>query len=370
MADNKPNQSPSTTKHLVVLQILGSPGGWGGAEGIALLLAEAMRKRGHEMLFASARSNVLERFQRAGFEVLEAQVRSVFPIKSIFLLADFMRRRHVNVVHCHSRRAGITGLPAAHLAHIPAKILHVHSLATATGSKLLSRLTFKILSLLADRTVCCSVAARDAIKSKHNKRMIVIPNGIDLNVPHRTLSNDTPTIVSVGRLAQAKGYHILLEAAKRVASEFPAVQFEIAGEGELLEELTALRTRLGLTENVKFLGFVEDMHSLFVRATAFVMPSIWEGLPLALLEAIAAGVPVVATSVGEVPRVLGNGKYGWLVPVRSPHALAKAIVELLQNPQEAERRVEQARHWIQQCYSVETMVDAIERLYWELLKQT
>jgi glycosyltransferase involved in cell wall biosynthesis len=334
---------------------------------VALLLAEALRERGHEMLFAAPESDSLERFGEAGFAAYPMAIRSRLPVAGIRALAGLMRAEGVQVAHCHSRRAGIVGLPAARLARVPAKVLHVHSLATAAGSKCVSRLAFQSLRLLADRVIYCSEATRESTGAGAHRRAVVIPNGIDLCFPPRQVRESAPLVLSVGRLAEAKGYRTLLEAVPLVASEMPAVRFEVAGDGELREELLALRAQLGLGDRLTFLGFVDDVRPLLARASVFVMPSTREGHPLALLEATAAGVPAVATAVGEIPFVLGEGERGTLVPAGSPEALAEGILHALRRPEEARRRAEAARAWVHQGYSVHAMAGAIERLYRELL---
>jgi glycosyltransferase involved in cell wall biosynthesis len=326
-------------------------------------LARALRDRGHEALFALPASDTLERIQDAGFEAFPTRVRSRLPLGAVRALTGIMRERRVTVAHCHSRRAGLAGLPAARLAAVPVKVIHVHSLATAEGSKGLSRLAFRLLNRLADRTVYCSIAARDAVEPGGSARGVVIPNGVHFPAEPRRRPQTPPVIVAVGRLAPAKGYDVLLRALAPVVRDHPGIQVRIAGDGELRPRLLALRGELGLEDTVAFLGFVEELGPLFEQASLLVMPSVWEGLPLALLEAVAAQVPVVATRVGEIPRVLADGRGGYLADPGDPDSLASAILESLRDPVEAERRAARARSEAREVYSLEAMAQAVEELY-------
>ena len=355
---------------LTVLQLLGAPSGWGGAERVALDLAIGLRKSGHRVLFVAAAPEVVERTREAGFEALPVAVRSRWIPGTIMRLASIMKREGVEIAHCHGRRAALVGMPAALAAGVPARIIHVHSTATAGGSEIISKASFGCLGRLAHRIIYCSRQAEKETQGGPSPRSVVIPNGVQFpdTFPQReSRSQHVPLIVAVGRLQRPKGYPILLRALPRVLAALPRVRVKVAGEGEQREELESLRAEMRLGEVVEFAGFVRDVPGLLGQASLFVMPSLWEALPLALLEAVAAGVPVVASAVGAIPEVISDGETGWLVPPGDPEALAAAIVEALRSPAEATKRAEKAFEVVRSKYSVDAMVDAVEHLYEELV---
>jgi glycosyltransferase involved in cell wall biosynthesis len=142
---------------------------------------------------------------------------------------------------------------------------------------------------------------------------------------------------------------------------------KIAGEGGLREELERMCAELHLSESVEFLGFVDDTESLLKGAGVFVMSSRWEGLPISLLQAVALGVPVVATSVGANRELLRSGETGRLVPPEDPAALADAIAAAVQRPEEAERMAVRAFLVLKDRYSVHAMVGSVRDVYEDLL---
>ena len=132
---------------------------------------------------------------------------------------------------------------------------------------------------------------------------------------------------------ELKGIEYLLSAAAALRREFPALRVEIAGSGPQREKLEEAVAHAGLGGQVKFLGWIDDLTSVLPRWDVFVMPSLEEGFPIAALDAMAAGLPVVATSVGGVPELIEDGKTGWLVPPRDAEALASRLRLLLCNPE-------------------------------------
>ena len=138
---------------------------------------------------------------------------------------------------------------------------------------------------------------------------------------------------TAGRLVELKGIEYLLRAAAALRREFPALRVEIAGSGPQREKLEEAVAHAGLEGQVKFLGWIDDLPSVLSRWDVFVMPSLEEGFPIAALDAMAAGLPVVATSVGGVPELIEDGKTGCLVPPRDAEALASRLRLLLCNPE-------------------------------------
>jgi glycosyltransferase involved in cell wall biosynthesis len=194
-------------------------------------------------------------------------------------------------------------------------------------------------------------------------RTHVVPLGIELD---RFLTVDRPVgravVGNVARLVPQKGHLILLDAASLVLERRPDARFVIAGDGELRETLEDTALRLGIAEHVELCGHVDDVPSLLATFDVFAFPSLFEGLCLAVIEAQAAGVPVVATPVGGIRETVVDGVTGMLVPVGDPRALANAIVRLLDRPEEAARLAGEARRRATR-YSLEAMVAGTLSLY-------
>jgi len=174
-----------------------------------------------------------------------------------------------------------------------------------------------------------------------------------------------PVVGHVARLTAVKDQESLLRAFVRVRRSRPEARLVIVGDGELRDHLTALSVELGLEESVRFLGFRSDVERVLRAFDLFVLCSSTEGLPISLLEAMAAGRPVVATSVGGIPDLLRNGAAGVLVPPHSPEALADAILKLLSDPSARASYAQAGRREVETRFSLNKMVRRYESLYRE-----
>lgn len=177
----------------------------------------------------------------------------------------------------------------------------------------------------------------------------------------------THLIGTVGRFVPPKGHTYLLDAIVRLQSQFPDVKTLVVGDGALLRPMEEKAQALGLSDAVVFTGIRRDVPEILALLDVFVLPSLWEGLPIALLEAMAAGLPVVATRVGGVPEVVEDGVTGLLVPPRDPDALAEAITRLLRDPDLRCKMGQAGRERVESEFSVEKMVRKTETLYEEVL---
>ena len=184
-------------------------------------------------------------------------------------------------------------------------------------------------------------------------------------------ANDVPTdafvLVHVGRFMAQKNHALLLEAFRELTTHAPRAVLMLAGVGELLEVTRARAAALGVGHAVRFLGARADVPDLLHAADAFVLSSDWEGLPVAVLEAMAAGLPVVATSVGGVPEVVEPGRTGWLVPPADAVALADAMAALVADPAAARAVGQRARTLVRERYDVVGMAGRYGELYADLL---
>jgi len=180
---------------------------------------------------------------------------------------------------------------------------------------------------------------------------------------------DSLVVGTVARLSRQKGIEYLLHAAKTVIKQFPDITFIIAGKGPLESQLKGLSIKLGISDKVKFLGFNDDIPKLLSVIDIFVLPSLWEGMPNVVLEAMAAGKPVIATDTGGSKDIIDSGINGVLVEPKNSEALAEAILALLGDPAQRKRLGESARDKVKERFPIDKMVSKTEQIYTKLLNQ-
>ena len=298
-------------------------------------------------------------------------------------LRRLIRARRVEVLHSHNTAAQ----HFAGLACLGGLAAHVH---TEHGSNphhagLRNRLRQRVLQGLTDRTVAVSEATGREWRARQGRargEMLVIPNGIDPDPPEQYarltreaarqelgLSGRGPVVGSVGRLARIKGYDRLLPAMAALVRTGVDGRLLLIGDGPERAALEAQAATLGLADRVRFAGYRADARRLLPALDLFVLPSRGEGLPVALLEAMAAGVPVAATEAGDSGRVMDDGRAGVLLPAAEatwPVVIGDILSRL--DSEETRQRVESARQRVRNVYSSERTLEAYERLYLEVVK--
>jgi len=290
-----------------------------------------------------------------------------------------LRGLKADVVHAHLPEACWYGLPAAWAARVPVRIAHLQNCHWQWTMKL--RLLDMAASAFATKAVACSASVQrfyhERLRYSDNK-LKVIHNSVDLErfqtLPTRQesrhvlgLPQNAPILTCVASLTPQKGHRYLLEAMPKVRAAFPETLLLLVGDGELRETLERVAEGAQLTRAVRFLGRRTDIARLLAASDLFVLPSLWEGLPLALLEAAVVGVPAVASQVDGIPEVIKNGVTGILVSPANSEPLAEAILTLLWHP---ERRLEmgrQARQYVAEQFSIGKIARDMELLYAELL---
>jgi glycosyltransferase involved in cell wall biosynthesis len=247
------------------------------------------------------------------------------------------------VVHVHDVAGVIRGAPAARLAGVRAVVAVRHDERSVGRAR---DLLLDSAEGLVDRAVASSVAVRrHSAERRPQARHVVIPCGIDLQrFAYRDPPLRTPfRLLSIGRLEEQKGHAFLIEALPRVQQQLPGTMLTIVGDGPLLARLRARARDLGVASSVELVMPDPDTAALLERADLFCFPSLWEAQGLAMIEAQAVGVPVVASAVGGIGEHVQDGVSGRLVPPGDPRALADAIVELLRAHEERVRVARAAR---------------------------
>jgi glycosyltransferase involved in cell wall biosynthesis len=299
-------------------------------------------------------------------------------------VAKELRRFRPHVVHTHLAKAGTVGRLAAKLARVPA-IVHTyhghvfHGYFSPRKTALFLRIE-RLLARWTDRIVVLGEAQEREILGfgvGRPAQMVRIPLGLELEPFLRAEERrgelraelgfgDEPLVGIVARLVPIKAHELFLEAARRVHACCPDARFVIAGDGERRAELEALAAELGMGERTHFLGFRSDLARLYADLDAVVLCSRNEGLPVTLIEALAAARPVISTEVGAVRDLVEPGRTGLLVPSGDAAALAEGIVALLDDTAAAARMGEAGRAHVYPRLSIDRLERDIRGLYREL----
>ena len=339
----------------------------GGQEKLLVEFAKHADRNRFELCFVSLESRGLlaDDLEAAGWPVAALDITPGLHWRIPFQLAKLLRRWRADLVHTHNERPLLYAASAARLACIP-RVIHTKH-GRGTGNTGRQNLLTTLAARFTDRFVCVSEdCARLAIEQGvPSQRVLTLLNGIDTQQFAFSGSQPTGPCVIVARLCAEKDIATLLDAVAIVVRAAPEFRLWIAGAGPCLPQLLQQAERLKLTNHVQFLGQVREVPALFAQARLYVLSSISEGVSLTLLEAMACGLPVVATRVGGTPEVITDGVNGLLVPPRDPAALASALLRLHGDEEVARRMGEAGRAHVEQHCDIRHMVAQYERMYAE-----
>jgi glycosyltransferase involved in cell wall biosynthesis len=307
---------------------------------------------------------------------------------TLIQLIRLMRQFQPDIVHTHTAKAGFVGRLAARIAGVPV-IVHTfhghvfHGYFSPRKTALFLRLE-RLCAGFSNRLITISPRLREEIAGfgvAEASHIEVVPLGLALK-PHadfprgagtfrRTqgIPDDAVLIGAVGRLVPIKNLGLLLEALKIASAEAPSLHVVFVGDGELRDELASQAAALGLGKSVTFAGWQSDLPSVYSDLDATVITSHNEGTPACLIEAMASGCPVIATRVGGIPDMIKEGDTGQLIPPGDAHALARAIVSLVTEPDQARRMADRARGEALARYDEQRLVTDMERLYGQLARE-
>lgn len=307
--------------------------------------------------------------------------RSLSPIRDIrtlWKIYQLIQKEKPDVVHTHAAKAGFVGRLAAWLAGVPVIVHtfhgHVFRGYFGPGKTQFFIILERITARMSDTIITLSDGLRRELAEEYHitrkGRITVLPLGLDLvyltQMPRKTgsfrktynIPTDAPLVGIVGRITPIKNHSLFLEAAMKIREKLPNAHFVIVGDGETRAEIEAQVDQLGLREAMTFTGWQKDVGQVYSDLDVMVISSVNEGTPVTVIEALAAGCPVVATAVGGLPDLLDHGKLGKLVE-QDATALSTAIVETLANPPDGRK----SQALMVDRYGIERLVKDLDGLY-------
>ncbi len=330
-----------------VLQLIASNGFYGAEQVVALLsarLAEldceitvglfnASKMPGHQLVRS---------LEERGIRVWDLPCRTRVDLQAVGRLARFLKEERIDVLHTHGYKANVYGWPAARIAGCTV-VATCHNWTNRTPALRRYGSLDKFLLRAFDGVVAVSdtVASTLTRSGYASQKLRIIPNGIDTARYHAAargpVNGRAPVLGTLSRLSTEKGVDVLIRALPRILERYPTLQCVVAGEGPERAQLLLLAAELGVSDHLQLLGFCTDAPGFLSRCSIVVHPSRVDGMPLALLEAMAAGKPIVASAVGGIPALLRDGIAGVLVPSDDPDALADGVLRLLADTDLGER---------------------------------
>lgn len=307
-------------------------------------------------------------------------MRKTFDFINILDIVKIIKKNRIDILHTHGYRSDIIGLVCARLSKRPV-VSSVHGWTTSTLKVRRYEFIDRLALIFFNRIIAVSNKVEQSlIKAGVPRRKIkLLPNAIDYTGNNQDevryelqkklgLEKKTKIVGTVARLSCEKGIDFLIYAVKEVIKEKDDVVLVIVGEGREQEKLTLLSERIGLKNRVIFYGFESNISKIYSNLDFFVLPSLTEGTPMALLEAMAFGVPVIASNVGEVPKIIRDGENGILVEPGNHKMLAEKIAYVLTHPSEARRMADAARKTIELEYDIRKWIRNIEGVYKEIVR--
>jgi glycosyltransferase involved in cell wall biosynthesis len=369
-----------------VLHIRDSGGIFGGERAI-LTLARNLDRELYDLTLLCMRrpDGRSERFislaQRMGIQVEALNVSGRLDVKAVLQLRDFIRANAVSIIHTHDFKSNFYGIWAT-------MKMNVGKVATAHGStrdSLLKKaylfydehLTYRFFHkiITVSQELHEQLSGHAAVRGK----LAVIPNGLDPELLGFTEGNDEAplsfprkpgmkTFAVVGRLFPDKGQSLFIKAFAQIAQEFPDAAGLIAGDGPVRNDILKLIDSLGLSQRVHYCGVRMNMKEIYDLTDFLVIPSYTEGLPYVLLEAMALGIPILSTSVGDIPRIIRHGVTGYLVPPGDAQAMSGRMKELMRAPSVARIMATAGKRFVHENCSARKMARMTEDLYQSLVR--
>ena len=355
----------------------------GGAEKLVLDIARKTAALGHPcaicVLWGDA--GLLEDRPIEDIEVIRLRRKIKWNPFLVWTLYRVLKQMMPDIVHTHLIHATLLGRLASRWASVPVIVTTEHNTSNWQAkygflhrvyrwTARWNTMIFAVSDAVMERMVRIGRIGEQSIQ--------VLYNGIDVRafdktrkrMDKRSNSKMSPVIGTVGRLDPRKGHRYLLEASVEIIRQYPEASILIIGDGKMESSLKQIASSLGLNErNNQFLGVQKNTSDYLESMDVFVLPSVEEGLGIAILEAMAAGVPVVATSVGGIPEIVTHGETGLLVEPKNPKMLTDAVLDLLAHPDKADRLSQNAKIMVMKKYNIHGTVEQLMSYYQQFLEK-
>jgi glycosyltransferase involved in cell wall biosynthesis len=351
----------------------------GGAQVVLLNLIKYADRSRFQIEAASLHGHGVfwDQIRATGVPVSSLSFHHYFPSYVPGLLWKMLLRRY-DVVHCHLLAANIIAKPLAALCGVPVRINHDHCNDKLTDPRPWALPADTWTNRFSTHVIAVSESTRAFVEASEHvptERTSTVHNGIDCETfcPRPELREqarsqwglpaDAFVIAGIGRLTYQKNFALFLEVAASVLRQHPEAYFILAGTGEDEPALRRQASELGIGDRVRFLGFVGDMSTLYPAVDMLLLTSRYEGLPITILEAMAAGIPIVAAKLDGIAEVLADSSEAALVPPGDASAFAARICELIESPARARLYAEAALAKVRAHYSAERMTRDVEQIY-------
>ncbi|MBI4618813.1 MAG: glycosyltransferase family 4 protein [Desulfobacterales bacterium] len=353
--------------------------GWGGQEKRILLEATEFQKRGHYVVLASTgESEIGKRAREAGIPTVTIPMRHSFDLSASFRIFRLIKEKGIEIVNTHSSVDSWVASFSAKLARSPILIRTRHLSVPISTNPL------NFIYRLPDAIITTGESIKERmvkINKLDNSKIFSIPTGVKLeefdpNINGQYLKKElgidgiTPIVTMVAVLRSWKRHEIFLDAARLVLKDFPKAKFLIVGEGPRRKNVEAKIEELGINDFTIMTGHREDIPEILSISDISVLTSeSSEGVPQALIQAMAMARPVVATNAGGIPEIVSDGQTGMLIEPNDADKLAKSILRLLKDREFAQRIGNNARKLVEYRFSCDAMIDRITNLYKTILSK-
>jgi glycosyltransferase involved in cell wall biosynthesis len=360
-----------------------------GAEQVILALAQHVDHKRFNFLLVCLQDKegsaqpLIQRAKELGIQVEVVAVSSTFDGNAVKALRTILRDRTIHILHTHDFKSTLYGMLSSinmsvkRVATVHGSVKHSFKIRTSLF------LEEQILRYMFDRAIAVAEDIQLQLRRKgfREEQVRLIPNGIDLSLfdsqlptvgkqDSRGVNKGAPVFGVVGRLVSDKGHVVFLNALARIKQNHRKVRALIVGSGPLREEIQNEIRHLGLEESVVLCGVRDDMPAVYRQIDCIVIPSLREGLPYVLLEAMANKIPVVASRVGDIPRLIWHGETGYLVPPENVDELQKHMMMVLENPDLSAKLAESGYRLVREGFSATRMVKEVEGVYELLMRGT
>lgn len=359
----------------------------GGGQMHVLLLAKYLNKSEFDVSIATETQGwLVDAASALNITVHQLNISNKLTLQSLKNVQKLLTENDFYIIHTHGGTAGFWGRLVGKIFSKSSKTIHtyhgLHYLNQNNIKSKIFRLIDQLLLPVTNHIICvCKADCVSGLAAKvvPDNAYTIIYNGIEFDKfssnldqqKARKIFNIEPEKVifgNVARLHQQKGHRILLQAFAKVVKSYENTQLLIVGDGELKQELITLTQELGIENNVEFLGARSDIYEFLSAIDIFVLPSLWEGQPIALLEALAMGKPCIAADVNGIPEIINHGINGYLVNPNDVDNLFKVMCSLMLDKQKCEQLSINGKITVSDNFSAQNMADKIAEVYKKILQ--